>query len=173
MSWWIWRDRGVQASAVALLVAVTAVGWASSSLAGKDPTAFGQLSRAESTPSADPTPLPGYGLDRVMGAVGKDPFHPDRRRPAKRFQLPEDQAALAARQRDTQSAGSVRLIGTAVTADGGGFAMCTLQGGTPRIVRIGEHVGSWTLIKVTQGTAEFTTPAGSVLIRVPKPGEGT
>jgi hypothetical protein len=114
----------------------------------------------------------GYSLDRVLSAVSKDPFHPERRRPAVRFQMPEDLAAASAQREASQATeASLRLVGTAVGADGGGFAMCAWQGGNPRIVRIGERVGEWTLQRVWQGAAEFVTPAGSTItVRVPKAG---
>jgi hypothetical protein len=96
----------------------------------------------------DAAPSAAYPLERVLAAVAKDPFHPERRRPGARFQLPADLAA-----------------------DGGGFAMCAWAGGSPRIVRVGEHAGEWVLKRVTQGAAEFTTPAGqSVVVRIPKAG---
>lgn len=169
---WLVRDPRIQASGAGLLAAmalVVASGWRA---VRHQPISVPPTDRVAAIPAADPTLASGYSLARVMDAVDKDPFHPARRRPGKRFQLPGDLAAMAARQHDSDQS-SVRLIGTAVNGNGGGFAMCALQGGTPRIVRVGEHVGQWTLTKVTPGAAEFATPAGSVVIRVPKPGEGT
>lgn len=108
----------------------------------------------------------GYSADRVFAAVAKDPFHPGRRRPAVRFRLPSD-ARIAA----PEPAPGVRVVGTAATAGGGGFAMCAWAGGPPRIVRIGERVGEWTLSKVTPGAAEFRAPTGTtVVVRVAKAG---
>jgi hypothetical protein len=167
---WILRLRSVQASAGALGVAVMLVAGASwrathqtlPAVADSDPI----TTRAGTSPVA-----PSYGLDRLMIALEKDPFHPERRRPARRFQLPQDQATLAARRLEEQTtAVSLRLIGTAVRGDGGGFAMCAWQGGSARIVRIGDHVGTWTLTKVTPGAAEFATPGGSVVVHVAKAG---
>lgn len=100
-----------------------------------------------------------YDLARVLGAVAKDPFHPERRRPGQRFRAPSDVAAAQA-QSPTPP---VQLIGTAVTP-GGGFAMCAMSGGPPRIVRVGERVGDWTLNRVTQGAAEFAKPDGAIVV---------
>jgi len=121
---------------------------------------------------AMPAPAPGYALDRVLTAVTKDPFRPDRRRPGGRFQLPAVAAAASARRHASQATeASLRLVGTAVAAGGGGFAMCAWQGGIPRIVRIGERVGDWTLQRVWPGAAEFVTPAGgTIIVRIPKAG---
>ena len=107
-----------------------------------------------------------YDLARVLGAVNKDPFHPERRRPGQRFQLPSDVAANPSPAR----AATVQLIGTAVTP-GGGFAMCATSDGPPRIVRVGERLGDWTLNRVTQGEAEFAKPDGAIVVlRIAKAG---
>ena len=167
----IWRVRSVQASVGALACALVLVGgasWRATHVMLPVTTAVSPTTVA-ATAEAASTPL--YGLDHLLIAVGKDPFHPERRRPGRRFQLPADQAALAARRLEDQTtAASLRLVGTAVNGDGGGFAMCAWQGGTPRIVRVGERVSGWTLVKVTPGAAEFTTPGGRVVVRVPKAG---
>ena len=116
---------------------------------------------------------PTYSAERVLAAVDKDPFHPARRRPAVRFRLPHDMATARSRSAPTTSPG-VRVIGTAVRADGGGFAMCSWAGGQPRIVRVGERVGEWTLSKVTPGAAEFRGSTGTtVVVRIAKAGGGT
>ena len=110
-----------------------------------------------------------YSSDRVIATVAKDPFHPDRRRPAVRFRLPSD--ARIATPVSAPGAPGVRVVGTAASPGGGGFAMCAWAGGPPRIVRIGERVGDWTLSKVTPGAAEFRAPTGTtVVVRVAKAG---
>ena len=168
----ILRRRSVQVSAAALglaLMGVATAAWRAAHVALP-----GATEPAPAATPVTPTPAPSpssYGLDRLLSAVGKDPFHPERRRPGRRFQLLADQAALAARRLEDQTtAASLRLIGTAVRGDGGGFAMCAWQGSTPRIVRVGEQLSGWTLVKVTPGAAEFTTPGGRVVVRVPKVG---
>jgi hypothetical protein len=112
-----------------------------------------------------------YSVERVLAAVDKDPFHPERRRPALRYHLPGDGGG--GRSIAAQPAPGVRVVGTAVAAGGGGggFAMCAWAGGSPRIVRVGERVGDWTLSKVTPGAAEFTAPTGAtVIVRIAKAG---
>jgi hypothetical protein len=119
-----------------------------------------------------PAPAQGYALDHVLTAVAKDPFHPERRRPGARFQLPAVRAAASARREASQAAeASLRLVGTAVSGNGGGFAMCVWQGGSPKIVRIGERVGDWTLHRILPGAAEFVTSAGgTITVHVTKAG---
>jgi hypothetical protein len=110
-----------------------------------------------------------YDLRRVLAAVDKDLFHPARRRPGRRFGVQASGAVAAA---STEPSPAVRVIGTAVSQDGaGGFAMCALGAGTPRIVRVGERLGDWTLSKVTPGAAEFATANGTtVVVRIAKVG---
>jgi len=106
-----------------------------------------------------------YPLPRVLAAIDKDPFRPDRHRPASRFRLPggEAPAMLAAEPR-------VQVIGTAVAPDGG-FAMCSWAGAAARIVRVGERIGDWTLSRVTPGAAEFTGAQGAtIVVRIAKAG---
>jgi len=112
-----------------------------------------------------------YTAERVLDAVAKDPFHPHRRRPAHRFRLPSDVAVAVP---SPGASPGVRVVGTAVVPGGGGFAMCAWAGGTPRIVRVGERVGEWTLSRVTPGAAEFTAATGTtVIVRIAKAGGGT
>ncbi|HEY6158234.1 MAG TPA: hypothetical protein VIV88_12315 [Gemmatimonadales bacterium] len=163
--------RAVQLSAGALGLGLVLLATAVRRATHVQVLASGTESAFPSTVTSVPIPAAGYGLDRLLTALGKDPFHPERRRPNRRFQLPSDLATRVARRPDDQPASSLRLIGTAVTGDAGsGFAMCAWQGGTPRIVRVGEQVSGWTLVKVTPGAADFATPGGRVTVRVPKAG---
>lgn len=169
---WLCRVRAVQVSGVALALALGLVCWTlwrATHFTIATPTG---APPGDPTPLSIPAPVSGYSLRRVLAAIGKDPFHPERRRPGQRFQLPADAAAAVARGQESRTTeASLHLIGTAVASEGGGFAMCAWQGGSPRIVRVGERVGDWTLRKVTPGAAEFATPAGTtVVVHVPKAG---
>lgn len=108
-----------------------------------------------------------YSLTRVLTALDKDPFHPQRRRPARRLQSAGGNVAA-----NSQQTLAILVIGTAVSADGRGFAMCAWGGAPPRIVRVGERIGDWTLRAVSPGAAEFTSPTGvNAVVRIAKPGE--
>jgi hypothetical protein len=123
-----------------------------STTSGSTDSAGAELSRAE------------YSLARVLAALDKDPFHPQRRRPARRLQSAGGNVIPVAL--------SVQVIGTAVLPDGHGFAMCAWGGAPPRIVRVGERIGEWTLRAVSQGAAEFTSSTGvNAVVRIAKPGE--
>ena len=105
---------------------------------------------------------------KLAAAVGKDPFHPERRRPSQRFRLPGE--GSTAGNDTTQTAGVFKLIGTATMAEGG-FAMCQLGAEPPKLVRIGERIGDLTLKNVQPGRALFLTSGGKRYeARVPKAG---
>jgi hypothetical protein len=171
----LWRSGLVRAAGVTFGLALSALGW----------TVWGAVRIAPTLPdgavpgsAAEAAPLPqrraAYPVDRLVAAVAKDPFHPERRRPGRRFELPSDlagRAARAARPRPVGGSVAVRLIGVAVDPAGGGSAICQSGGSAARLVRVGERVGDWTLKRVLPGAAEFATPAGgTVTLRVPKAG---
>lgn len=101
-------------------------------------------------------------------AVEANPFRPERGPAALAFRMPSDQA-------DTPvvsiARSPLRLIGTAVLPGNRGFAMCQVGSETPKLVRLGEQVGGYTLTAVAQGAATFTTTTGTTLdLQVPKAG---
>jgi len=106
---------------------------------------------------------------KLAEAVGKDPFHPERRRPGVRFRLPGEGSTAA--NDTTQTPSVFKLIGTATMAEGKGFAMCQLGAEPPKLVRIGESIGDLTLKNVQPGRALFVTSGGKRYeARVPKAG---
>jgi len=113
-----------------------------------------------------------YSFEQVLAAVDRDPFQPARRRPALKFQLPEEVAARLASGVAADRPAGIRVIGTAVLPDGG-FALCQRAGGSPMLVRLGGTLGDLTLKAVDPGTATFLTASGATLIvHVVKPGGG-
>jgi hypothetical protein len=115
-------------------------------------------------------PRSTLAIARLAGAVGKDPFHPERRRPTLRFRFPGEGAPASATT-DAPSSGSLKLIGTAIMPEGKGFAMCQVGAEPPKLVRIGERVGQLTLKGIEPGRAVFLTAAGKRYeVQVPKAG---
>lgn len=112
--------------------------------------------------------------DEIMFAtLDKDPFHPDRRRPARRFRLPSERnAAVQAAPRPVGLPANMQLTGTMAFPGGRGTAMFQQgRGSSQMMVRVGEQVGDLTLVEVARGSATFTSPDGSrVVIRVSQPG---
>lgn len=105
----------------------------------------------------------------IEAAVAADLFQPERRAPAERYRLPFEERVDPT---TPAPAAEIRLLGTVASPDGqGGFAMCQIGNDPPRIVRVGETLGGWTLRAVGQGRATVVSPKGEATeIAVPKPG---
>jgi hypothetical protein len=123
-------------------------------------------------------PLAGVDVHRrdslpvqvIARAVARDPFRADRRAPATRFRMPGEPAPGRLEQ-PLAGSGELKLIGTAVLENGGGFAMCQAGAATPRVVRVGESLAGYTLSSVDRGRAVFRDGGGKLLeLRVPKGG---
>jgi hypothetical protein len=130
-------------------------------------TSPSQIVSLPSTPRTGPAP--SLTPAKLAAAVGKDPFHPERRRPAQRFRLPGE--ALPATADSGGAKLAFKLIGTAAMAEGKGFAMCQWGEQAPKLVRIGDTLGGLTLKRVEPGSALFLTAAGKRYeVQVPKAG---
>jgi len=100
--------------------------------------------------------------DLIERAIERDPFGV--RRAA--AELPSPAAEPAA---NTEPA--LRVIGTVVDSLGGSFAFCQLGSAQPRILRVGQKIGTYELRAVEQGRATFAGPDGIRLERqVPRAG---
>jgi hypothetical protein len=97
-------------------------------------------------------------LDR---AVDLDPFHPERRRPQIRYELPGN-APVEKPQANVPVPDPIELLGTVVVAGGRSFAMCQSSAGT-QVVHVGEKIAGFTLKSVGQGNAVFVSPDGRVM----------
>jgi hypothetical protein len=126
--------------------------------------------QASAASIAVPAPSAGTAPARLAAALNKDPFHPERRKPLQRFRLPGEALPATAAASET-TASPFQLIGTAVMPEGRGFAMCQWGADPPKLVRIGERVGTLTLKTLTQGRAVFVDAGGRTMeVRVPKAG---
>ena len=88
MSRWVWRSVRVRLSFAAFSATAALLGWTLWHAARPD-----QLTppapMADSVQFGPDAPgASGYSLERLLAAVAKDLFHPERRRPGARFQLP-------------------------------------------------------------------------------------
>ena len=89
--------------------------------------------------------------------IAADPFRPDRGPPGTLAWM-EDAGTGASEQRGPEL--PLLLIGTAVSPNGGGFAMCKVGAEPARVVRLGETYAGYTLSEVAQGRATFRTETG-------------
>lgn len=133
------------------------------------------IPRPASPPSGPATARIGARVDTTSDVVrlasARHPFRPERRPPAERFRMPGESLVGEADTMAPAQATGLRLIGTAVTAPGRGFAMCQAGDAAPRLVRVGETLAGFTLRSVERGRALFRAPDGGTLdLRVPKAG---
>jgi hypothetical protein len=166
-----WTSPSVRAAAVVFIVAAMFAAWALHGALRLEP--LPRLATATESPLAlHLTEQPGYSLQQALGAVDVDPFHPERRRPVGRFRMPGDRLIVVeAAEPSPSPPPALRLLGTVVLLDGGGVAMSQLNGEPPRLVRVGERIGDYTLRSVRQGHAVFVDRQGSPLqLHVPRPG---
>lgn len=142
--------------------------------------AFAGARRVAALPaSPDPRPAPampdvaarpeGASDAQILSAVARDPFRPDRRRPPGRYRLPGE--ALPTEPQRTYdytpppAAPVMRLVGTVVLADGRGLAALAGEGGESRVVRVGEEMGGFRVLRVTSGTATLTDGDTTIVLR--------
>jgi hypothetical protein len=113
--------------------------------------------------SATTTPPARLESPALAALLDANPFHPDRRRPAERYQPPTDESSDAAAP---SANGGLILTGTILYPDGGGAAIVK-QGRQPsQIVRRGAALGALTLTSVERGRATFTASDGSPVVLV-------
>lgn len=86
--------------------------------------------------------------------VQQDIFAVDRVAPAERYPMPGEERNRPAAAIVTTPATRPIILGTAVGLDGA-FATAQLPNGQPRIVRIGDKLGEFTVIAITRGTVTF------------------
>ncbi|HEV7590048.1 MAG TPA: hypothetical protein VGO40_18165 [Longimicrobium sp.] len=92
----------------------------------------------------------------VLAAVARDPFRADRKRPPGRYRLPGEPAPLPAAVPmgpPPPPVYSYRLLGTVVLADGSGLAALAGPTGEGKVVRTGQQIDQFRLLRVTPGSA--------------------
>lgn len=102
----------------------------------------------------------------VTALLDANPFHPERRRPAERYQPPTSEA-----DGDVAPVPTLVLTGTILYPDGGGAAIVRNGGESSQIVRRGAALGGLTLTSVERERATFTASDGSPVVLVSS-GEG-
>lgn len=120
-----------------------------------------------------------YPAEYLAVAVAADPFRPDRT-PAPGYILPGEAAAMAAAEAQAPPAELepapppapvLRLVGTMLAPGGRGVALLQESGTPARMVRVGERMGTHTLMRVEPGRAVLRSADGETLeLRVARPG---
>ncbi len=116
-------------------------------------------------PGALDIPPTASGID-VSAAVAADLFSVDRIAPEQRYRMPGE-AAGETRAEPAKPA----VLGIAIAADGSSFATCQLESSRVQMVRVGDHLGDYTVKSISRERVVFLTRAGTSLeILVPKQG---
>lgn len=168
--WWL--SRPVVTSAGALLVAAAVAVYAAAGVVSVEGVTAAASGDGAGLVVEPVVPLAAPESVRVLAAVDRDPFHPERRRPRERFRLPGERRTPPPRAPAPAALPStMQLTGTMVYGGGGGIAMLSERGRSTRMVRVGESVGNLTLERVTADEAVFRSPNGAtVVVRVTRPG---
>ena len=134
--------------------------------------------RLDATPDAAPLELatadalaPAVRLAAVdiKGAVEGDIFAPDRSAPARHYRLPGEADAA---DEPVAPPPTPVVLGTAIAEGMSSFATVQLENGAPRIVRVGDHIGVYTVKQVDRGRVVFTNSSGKKFdIPALKPGQ--
>jgi hypothetical protein len=106
----------------------------------------------------------------VLAAVARDPFRADRKRPPGRYRLPGDPApppapAAVPMGDPAPPVYAYRLLGTVVLADGSGLAALAGPTGEGKVVRTGQQIDQFRLVRVTQGSATLAGSDTTLVLR--------
>ena len=91
----------------------------------------------------------------LAAAAANDLFADDRQAPPKRYRLPGE-----ATDAPRQPAPRPVVLGTALSDDGGSFAICQLVGGQSTVVRAGARIGEFTVVSIERGRVAFRAADG-------------
>lgn len=113
---------------------------------------------------------------RVLAAVARDPFRPDRRRPPGRYRLPGEAMPMAA---PTYTAPvytpqprsyPFRALGTVILPDGAGLAAVAGQNGQGRVLRVGQSIDGFRVIRIAPGVVTLEGADTTLVLRTPEGG---
>ena len=96
----------------------------------------------------------------IATAISGDVFAPDRTAPTIPYRIARVTAGVA----PAVFVQPVVVIGTVINTNGRSFAMCQLGADVPRVVYVGQRIGTLTLVSVGQGSAVFTNQTGARVV---------
>lgn len=126
-----------------------------------------------SVPSAGPADMPtvddrpSVSREAILAAVARDPFRRERRRPPDRYRPPGERSSA---RRATPSGPAPRVLGVAWLPDGSGVAALALGRASARVLRVGDTIGEWRLVRVEEGRAHVAGRDTTVTLRLNGPG---
>ena len=104
----------------------------------------------------------------ILAAVARDPFRPDRKRPPGRYRMPGEAAPAPVPPpvfEPPPQPINVRLLGTVVLPDGTGLAALAGPNGEGKVVRTGQSMEGYRLVRVTPGSATLQGNDTTVVLR--------
>jgi hypothetical protein len=114
---------------------------------------------------------------RVLAAVSRDPFRSDRRRPPGRYRLPGEELPAAAMPTYTAPSYaapapsySFRALGTVILPDGSGLAAVAGQSGEGRVLRVGQSIEGFRVVRVAPGVVTLQGADTTLVLRTPEGG---
>lgn len=96
----------------------------------------------------------------VDAAVEQDIFAPDRSAPSEPFHMPGEASASTAA---AVASPKPTVLGTAVSDGASSFATARFGDAAPRIVRVGDKLGPYTVVAIARGRVTFRTADGDRL----------
>ena len=96
----------------------------------------------------------------IATTISADVFAPDRTAPSIPYRIARVTAGIS----PLVVVQPVVVIGTVINANGRSFAMCQLGADAPRVVYVGQRIGTLTLVSVGQGSAVFTNETGARVV---------
>lgn len=96
----------------------------------------------------------------IAATISADLFAPDRTAPSIPYRIARVTAGVA----PAVFVQPVVVIGTVINANGRSFAMCQVGAEGPRVVYVGQRIGTLTLVSVGQGSAVFTNETGARVV---------
>jgi hypothetical protein len=158
--WGLPTRLALTAAALSLIVATLAGfgAWRLSPLPGAVAPAGFELDVA--SPASEETAA-SDSLIRL--AVSRDPFRPDRRPPAQRYQMPGERTT-AARISLPQAMARARLTGTVILGPRAGLAAIEVPGRGPRVLAVGDEFEGYRLTRVERGAATLVGPDTTIVL---------
>jgi hypothetical protein len=123
--------------------------------------------RAAAMPEGRPRAAAGSDA-AILAAVARDPFRPERTRAAGRYRMPGEAVPSVpmAPVAPPAPVWNLRLLGT-VVLPGGGLAAIAGQTGESRVVRVGQEIDGFRLVRVTPGKARLEGNDTTLTLEMP------
>ena len=96
----------------------------------------------------------------IAATISADLFAPDRTAPTIPYRIARVTAGVA----PPVFVQPVVVIGTVINTNGRSFAMCQVGAEAPRVVYVGQRIGTLKLVSVGQGSAVFTNETGARVV---------